>query len=135
WRGYRTLWNVVETVQRWPDGDLVRVWPDLVIACDRDEYVAAGAYRGWYERAEVAVLARLTPAGGLAVDVGANTGYHTSVLAGLVGPAGRVVAFEPAPATFRRLRRLVEGAPLPNVIAHPWAVGAAAGAGTLRNLD
>jgi FkbM family methyltransferase len=37
------------------------------------------------------------------VDVGANVGYYTLLAARLVGPAGRVVAFEPNPAVRARL--------------------------------
>ena len=35
--------------------------------------------------------------GGVALDVGANVGLHTIVMSRLVGPAGRVFAFEPDP--------------------------------------
>jgi FkbM family methyltransferase len=42
-----------------------------------------------------ALYARLVAAGETAWDLGANTGIHTLLLSRLVGPAGRVVAFEP----------------------------------------
>lgn len=38
-------------------------------------------------------------------DVGANIGFYTTFLAGLVGPAGHVHAFEPDPVCFDILRR------------------------------
>ena len=37
------------------------------------------------------------------IDVGANVGVFTARLSELVGPAGRVLAFEPVPTTFRIL--------------------------------
>lgn len=37
-------------------------------------------------------------------DIGAHVGYHSMALAALVGPAGRVVAFEPNPANVERFR-------------------------------
>jgi FkbM family methyltransferase len=37
------------------------------------------------------------------IDVGANVGYFTLLASQLVGPAGRVVALEPAPETFAAL--------------------------------
>ena len=43
--------------------------------------------------------------GMVAVDVGANLGYFTLLLADLCGPSGRVHAFEPNPALLHRLRR------------------------------
>ncbi len=59
---------------------------------------------GVYDLAVSEVLWRLTPAGGLAVDAGANIGYITALMAARVGPAGRVLAFEPNPALLPRLR-------------------------------
>ncbi len=47
--------------------------------------------------------AQLRP-GDVFVDVGANVGYFTLLAAKLVGPAGRVVAVEAAPATFAALQ-------------------------------
>jgi len=42
------------------------------------------------------------------VDVGANIGVMTSVLSRKVGPAGRVIAFEPHPEMFRQLEHNVQ---------------------------
>ena len=41
------------------------------------------------------------------LDVGANIGIYTSFLAELVGPTGRVVAFEPEKRNVDRLRSAV----------------------------
>ena len=38
------------------------------------------------------------------LDIGANAGYHSILLADLVGPTGRVVAFEPNPVVLPKLR-------------------------------
>jgi FkbM family methyltransferase len=54
-----------------------------------------------YDRPEVRALAA-TAAGGLFVDVGANTGYYTLCL--LNGGAARALAVEPNPPTLARLR-------------------------------
>jgi hypothetical protein len=53
---------------------------------------------GTYET-EVAALIWSTLQGGETVlDIGANIGYFTLLVARLVGPAGRVIAFEPFPS-------------------------------------
>jgi FkbM family methyltransferase len=52
---------------------------------------------------EFAMLAELVPPGGWVLDVGANVGHYTRRLSELVGPRGRVFAFEPVPATFELL--------------------------------
>lgn len=41
--------------------------------------------------------------GDWAIDVGANVGHYTKKFSDLVGPSGRVIAFEPVPATFELL--------------------------------
>ena len=50
-------------------------------------------------------LLRLTDPGDTVLDVGANIGHMTSLLAHAVGDRGRVIAFEPHPETFALLRR------------------------------
>lgn len=45
--------------------------------------------------------------GDVFVDVGANVGYFTLLAAKLVGPSGRVVAVEAAPATFAALQAAI----------------------------
>lgn len=79
------VWVCAETG---PDGR--RIWLNLA-----DKYVSVPCLHGRYEPAETAFLQRWTPAGALALDVGANIGWHTLALANAVGPQGRVYAFEP----------------------------------------
>jgi FkbM family methyltransferase len=54
-------------------------------------------------------LLRLTDPGETVLDVGANVGHMTSLLAYAVGEHGRVIAFEPHPETFERLTRNTAG--------------------------
>jgi len=61
------------------------------------------------------MLASLVSQGDWAIDVGANVGYYTLGLAGLVGSEGRVVAFEPVLRTFALLAANVYAAKLTNV--------------------
>lgn len=62
-------------------------------------------------------------------DVGANLGFYTSLFADLVGPTGRVHAFEPDPLSFGILRERT--ARLANVTANQVAVGDRTGSITL----
>lgn len=62
------------------------------------------AYKSWSDRAERHILRQLVQPGMTVFDVGANIGVYTSFFAGLVGPAGRVVAFEPEARNVERLR-------------------------------
>jgi FkbM family methyltransferase len=61
-------------------------------------------------------------AGTTAYDVGANAGYLTLVLSKLVGPSGRVVAFEPDPKNVAALRRNISDNGIDNVTLQQGAV-------------
>jgi FkbM family methyltransferase len=56
-----------------------------------------------YNVEELDFLRARTPAGGVAVDVGANVGTYALPLARQVGAAGTVIAIEPHPVTSARL--------------------------------
>lgn len=53
---------------------------------------------GRYERFESDFVRRHLKPGATFVDVGAHIGYYSVLAASVVGPSGRVVAFEPNPA-------------------------------------
>ena len=65
---------------------------------------------GIYEIAVSEVMARLIEPGDTVIDAGANIGYMTLLAAVLAGPGGRVIAFEPHPALFERLRSNIQAA-------------------------
>ena len=72
--------------------------------------------RGIYEPTETDLLKRELKPGQTFVDIGANIGYYTLIAARLVGPAGRVFAFEPDPANFALLKKNVERNGYDNVV-------------------
>jgi FkbM family methyltransferase len=112
---------IVAAVNRVPIGEhAVRVVGDArVWVASVDRLVAALAWKlGWLEGRERALLERVVGPGMVAVDVGANVGFHTLVLARQVGPGGRVHALEPAPENFRLLARTVAAAGLTQVRLH-----------------
>src|SRR5439155_1308096 len=74
---------------------------------------------------------RARPLRGIAVDVGANIGAFTAVLARAVGPEGHVHAFEPLAAARERLQRNLELNRLDNVTIHDAAVADEAGTAQL----
>jgi FkbM family methyltransferase len=91
----------------------------------------AAAPRTWFLEDEVAGLAAHVGPGDVCLDVGAEYGLYTWVLAGLVGPAGHVHAVEPQPgpsAFVDTTRRLLQAG---NVSVHRTALGDAAGGGVL----
>lgn len=59
--------------------------------------------RTWEPHVERCLRDLLRP-GDTVLDVGANLGYFSAVMAQAVGPSGRVFSFEPVPDTFEQLR-------------------------------
>ncbi len=62
---------------------------------------------GGFERRTQKVFQRFLRSGDVALDIGANIGAHTLPLARLVGPQGKVVAFEPTAFAFQKLLKNV----------------------------
>ena len=60
---------------------------------------------GNYEAAEAALIASTVRSKSIFFDIGAQAGYHTLLSSKLVGPQGKVFAFEPAAANAENLRR------------------------------
>lgn len=58
--------------------------------------------------AETERVKKWLPQGGSVVDVGANTGFTALVFSNLIGPEGRVIAFEPSPIIYPRLVEVIE---------------------------
>ncbi len=75
---------------------------------DRGVLLSIEQRGGQYERGIGHLLRRVVPPDGVAVDVGANIGVLTRLMAELA-PRGRVYAFEPAAENFDYLRRNVAG--------------------------
>lgn len=84
------------------------------------------------EVAESAWMERNLRKGDLVLDVGANHGIVSLECALLVGPTGKVHAFEPAPETRACLARHLSINKIENVVLFDTAVGAAAGRAMLR---
>ncbi|MGE5640573.1 MAG: FkbM family methyltransferase [Clostridia bacterium] len=103
---------------------------------DTDQYVSRSlkTYGEWTEN-EVELLCQVLRPGDAAIDAGANLGSHTVPFARRVGPAGRVMAFEPQPRIFELLSANVSINGLGNVTLHPAACGAEAGQLDLPPVD
>jgi FkbM family methyltransferase len=78
------------------------------------------------------MMERHIPRGGTVVDGGAHIGYHTVLAARLVGSAGRVIAFEPAPSTYALLVENIAQNGYENVILLQAALADVSGRGALH---
>lgn len=78
------------------------------MALDLGDWVDQYIYlTGQYEEPTTEVISALVGPGDATIDVGANIGYFSLLMARLAGASGAVWAFEPVPGTNERLRQNV----------------------------
>ena len=82
------------------------------------EILASGAW----EKNQTEELREILHPGDTFIDVGADFGWYTVIGAKIVGPTGRVIAFEPAPQNLEFLRRNVAANQCANVKIEPLAL-------------
>lgn len=85
-----------------------------------------------YEPHQTVLFQRLLSEGDTVFDVGAHVGYYTLLSAVLVGPGGKVAAFEPDPENVRDLAAHVRINRLENVTVVAGAVGRESGSARLE---
>ncbi len=84
-------------------------------------------FRGKFVPGKAAALPLLLQPGETVWDIGAHRGYTVLLESRLVGPQGRVFAFEPNPDSRDFLERHVRWNRSANVTVFPWAIGGGAG--------
>lgn len=80
----------------------LRLFVDLA-----DSVIGWGIIRGKYETHELDFVRRTVKPGQTVLDIGANIGFFTIIMASLIGPTGRVYAFEPMEAHANLLARSI----------------------------
>lgn len=71
---------------------------------------------------EAFFVQKFIKAGMTAIDIGANVGFFTLMMARLAGDSGRVHAFEPSRPTLEKLRRNIDENKLANITIHEVAL-------------
>jgi FkbM family methyltransferase len=95
---------------------------------DPDQFIDRHSFFwGVWEPDETRVVMQLLRSGDTFVDIGANAGYFSLLASRLVGPSGRVYAFEPVPPTVDKLRRNIDFGGAANIIVCPCAASGEAG--------
>jgi FkbM family methyltransferase len=88
----------------------------------RDYHFQKFAVHGFYDWRNVAVCLALVSTGDNVVEVGANIGTETISFADIVGPNGKVHAFEPLPSHIATLSRLNRLSLYKNIVVHEFAL-------------
>lgn len=94
-------------------GQLPLAWGCTIRACSAETIGSSIAKQGVYDLPLTEGIVRLADPGETSLDIGANIGYMSLVLARAVGPTGTVISFEPNPALLSTLRANIESWKLP----------------------
>ena len=93
----------------------------LILNLDKKDSLNLSVNRN-YEPEETAFLKATIKKGQHVIDIGANIGYYTTLLASLVGEHGKVYAFEPDTENFELLNRNIAANGFKNVVVENLAV-------------
>lgn len=114
-RRFGSLQHVALDIPGWAP-----VYVDLRLA-NAHIMLTESPYRGlWRELDEVKIMSRFVRAGDVAFDIGANVGLHSILMSRLVGPQGKLFAFEPNAELLPALGYTI--AQLGNAKLHPIAL-------------
>lgn len=94
-----------------------------IVKLDLCETIQRNMFLGLYEPTQTSWFKQCLRPGDVFVDVGASFGYYTTLGASLVGPTGKVFAFEPSPIANQVIEEVIEDSMLQNVILTKAAVG------------
>jgi FkbM family methyltransferase len=133
----RTLVRRIGMTLRRPQGPVASVrlpWGAVIEVNARETIGRELLHQKVFDIAVSETAWRLLKSGDVAVDVGANIGYLTTLFAAKVGLLGRVESFEPHPRIFARLRDNVHrlgSASQAAISLHECALGRRGGTGHL----
>jgi len=120
--GRQLAWSVYELVTREPERWMT-VHGVSLLTNIHDRGIGTQLFlQGGYASARVSEIRGLVREGDTVIDIGANIGYFTVLLANLVGPKGKVYAFEPDPRNFHLLQRTIKRNGWAHVFAEQKAV-------------
>ena len=78
-------------------------------------------------------MRRIVSENDVVIDIGANFGYYTTLMAGLVGPGGACIVLSPVPSAYKLLTKNVQMNRYPQVVhTNNAALGERPGKLTLR---
>ena len=95
----------------WPYGKVIEIQGSKMLIDSKDVSSAIlKTFEGYaknlvHEKATTKLFKQVVKEGNMLVDLGANIGYFTLLAAKIVGPEGKVFAFEPEPQNYNYLKK------------------------------
>lgn len=94
---------------------------------DLRETIQRQMFLGEYEPEQTGWFRECLEPGDTVIDVGASFGYYTTLGSALVGPSGKVFAFEPSPVAGRVIEEAIRDSGIRNIVLTKAAAGKANG--------
>ena len=98
-----------------------------IVKLDLREMIQREMFLGSYEPTQTSWCKECLRPGDIFIDVGASFGYYTTLGASLVGPKGKVFAFEPSPIANQVIENMIEDSKSHNIVLTKAAVGKKSG--------
>ena len=95
---FRVLAQINATGKR-----LEEVHPGVFLELDLSDWLHRLYYLGFVEQNTFKIIKNLLPVDGIFVDIGANIGIYSCIMANHLGAKGSVIAFEPMPENLEQL--------------------------------
>lgn len=102
----RIKWFLLKKIGK--KGVLAHIYRDFKLYLEFTDDSIEIYYLGIYEPEETRMIKSMVKEGMAVLDIGANIGYFSMVMANLVSPQGKVYSFEPNPQMFERLQKNLE---------------------------
>ena len=103
---YSFVRHFVDVINKSLKPDFVEIEGNKIFLDEKDSLFLS--VRGFHEKTATDLVKNEIKEGDTVLDIGANIGYYTLLFAKLVGPTGKVFAFEPEPKNFKLLKKNVE---------------------------
>lgn len=98
----------------WPYGSVIEIQGSkMYVNVNDEDYRMRKTFEAYasslvHEKATTELFKKIVKEGDVVVDLGANIGYFTLLAAKLVGPEGKVYAFEPEPKNYYYLQKNIK---------------------------
>ena len=123
-KGYGKKYNIIKSFSGRIESSLItdsaEVWEGKMFLHPNDAFRLS--IYGIHNKIDFEIFKKHVKEGDNVIDICANIGYFTLMLAKLVGPTGKVFAFEPDPRNISLLKKNIETNNYQNVVVVPKAV-------------
>src|SRR6185437_1027016 len=113
----------------------VRSGSAVTVLNPKDPVISGALTFRVYEKSETAFLKRIFFPGMVFLDIGANVGYYTALAGHAAGAAGRVLALEPDPESYRYLTETIQVNQFSNAASFQMAASDSIGSAQLHISD